>query len=108
MSSTKLSRNLHVLQELAHCTNHKRKQLIQKADKDLIKCLLDCSCNVLKGNIPLEEVEHKRLKRHQKTIRKLASKRVSLKSKKVLLMQKGGALPHLLLPILAAVASSIL
>ena len=71
----------------------------------LIRIICECCLNVLKGNVKLSKRDKERLKKHRNLLRQLAEKkRVSLKSKQVLI-QKGGAafLPLLLGPILSAI-----
>ncbi len=62
---------------------------------------------MLKGNLHLTDGDKKRLVHHRATLRQLASKGVSLKNKKHLLIQKGGLVSALIAPLLGVAASLI-
>jgi len=104
----RLTRNLDFLKLLAKGNRRVRQKIIRSSHNDLIRCLSDCCLNVIKGNVQLDNQQKKRLVRHRKTVRNLSHKTVSLKKKRALLLQKGGALPALLVPILSIVGSLLL
>jgi len=79
-----------------------RQKIIRQASTDNIDALSEIALNLLKGNIPLNTKEKKKLKRHKDKIRKLGKRNVSTKKKKTLLVQEGGFLPLLLAPFLSA------
>lgn len=80
-----------------------REALLKSCGEEEINCICECIFNVLKGKIPLEDKEKSKLKKHKTLLRKLISKGPS-KSKKRIIVQKGGAF----LPIiLGAVLSSL-
>ena len=96
------------LRTLCKCKGKKRKLLLQKASGGVIRTVAQVAKNTIKGNIPLSPRQKQRLRRHKKTLRALALAKSSLKSKRKLLSQKGGALlPLLLAPVLSAVAGSL-
>ena len=66
--------------------------LLEHAAPNLIRTVAQVGKNLLKGNIKLSHRQKRRLRRHKKTLRALSVKRSSLKNKRKLLMQKGGAL----------------
>lgn len=103
----RLKNNLDELKVLKKAKPALRKSILKTADKDLICCLSECCHNILNGNVQLSPDNKKCLKRHRKHLRHLASKRVSLKKKRNLLVQQGGFLPALLAPILGVAASLI-
>ena len=84
-----------------------RKSILKAADKDLICCLSDCCHNILNGNIRLNASQKKSLQRHRKNLRKIATKRTTVKKRRDILVQKGGFLPALLAPIIGVAASII-
>ena len=104
----RLRRNVDFLRMLAKGNSTKRKRLLACAHKDLIQCISECALNVLKGNVKLSSVDLKRIKRHRKLVRTLAEKKTALKKKRELLIQKGGGLPALLIPILTLVSTLLL
>jgi hypothetical protein len=76
-----------------------RKALTKKhCSPEFIKCICECAKNVLAGNVNLSPEHKRRLKRHKHSLRKLALKRTSMKTKKKI-VQSGGFLGALLGPI---------
>jgi len=65
---------------------------------EFIKCICECAKNVLAGNVALSPEHKRRLKRYKHSLRKLALKKTSMKSKKKI-VQSGGFLGALLGPI---------
>ncbi len=81
---------------------------MQNISPKLLKCLCECCLNVLKGNVKLTASQKQNLSRHRKVLRDLADRKVSVKRKKHILVQKGGFLPALLRPILSTLAGLFL
>lgn len=98
-------RNQTFLQQVLKSNPIKRKKLIKTSSIDNINALSEIALNTLKGNLKLTPLEIKKLKRHRKHIRKIAKRSISAKQKRNILIQKGGFLPLLLTPFLAAVGS---
>lgn len=96
------------LQVLAKGSPKQRQGLIHGASKDLINCICEGALNTLNGNVPLKRHEKKRLLKHRNQLRSLSKKRVSVASKKKILLQRGGSLLAALLPPLIGVLGSIL
>ena len=105
--SKRMKDNLAYLQVLAKCKPKVRKVLVEHGPVDLVKCICECSFNLLKGVIPLTSSQKRILSRYKKHLRILAEKKVSLKKKKQLLNQKGGnsLIAALLPPILSVLGS---
>ncbi len=103
----KVKRQATLLKVLQKATPKLRHQIIQSASPELIKVLCDCSLNILKGNVPLSRVQKKKLHTHRNKLRSLIKKSVPVAKKKKIL-QKGGFLPALLLPIAGALLSSLI
>jgi hypothetical protein len=104
----KLKHHFKELRSICRCKGKRRKLILQRASGDLIRTVAQVAKNAIKGNIPLTSRQKQRLRRHKKTLRALSVNRSSIKNKRKLLIQKGGALlPLLLGPILSAVAGSI-
>ena len=99
--SSRLQRNLELIKFLVSKSRAKRQHLYRSCQNDLIMCIADCCLNAIKGNVTLTDEEQCKLKRYRNLIRTLARKSVPLKDKRELLIQRGGALTTLLLPILA-------
>lgn len=98
-----------LLSALRHSDKNSRVALLRLADQKLIKYICECALNVLKGVVSLKTCEKKKLKKYKKVLRKLVAKsgrKNSWKSKKRILVQKGGGfLPFLLQPILSIISS---
>ena len=80
-----------------------RKKLVKDSPSEVIRCVSECSHNVLKGNVHLSSAQKKKLYPSRQHLRRLASKSISVKKKKQILNQKGGFLSLLapaLLPLL--------
>ena len=104
----RLKKHSQTLKLLQKAPPAMRKSILQKASPELIRCICDCSLNVLKANVPLSACQIKTLRRHKTVLRQLADKKVSL-AKKRKLSQKGGFLPALigaLAPVLGGILSS--
>ena len=83
-----------------------QKRILDKASPELIRCLCDCAHNVLQGNVNISRHHKQKLKPHKTKLRKLADRKVALKTKQKII-QKGGFLP-ILLSALAPVISGVL
>jgi hypothetical protein len=82
--------------------------MIRSADVGVVKAVCEIADNTLKGNVRLSSQQKSRLARYKKVLRKLARRGENWKIKKRVLIQKGGALIPLLLPLLGGVLSSLL
>lgn len=72
---------------------------VKGTDSNLIvKHVGEAAFNVLRGNVPLNQRRLKQLDKHRKLLKSLSNKKISLKQKKKILNQKGGAILPLLLP----------
>ena len=105
--SNRIKKNIHLLKVLHDSKNDTRKAILERANKDLIDTICECIHNILKGNLKVSPDVFRKLKRHQKDIREIYSKKAKLNRKKKLLIQHGGFLPALLAPILAIAGSLI-
>ncbi len=76
----------------------------QHCSHDFLKCICECVKNVLMGNVDLSPEHKRRLKRHKRSLRKLALKKTSLTEKKRI-VQSGGFLGALLGPIIKVLGS---
>ncbi len=83
-----------------------RKVILSNEDKDLINTICECVHNCLNGNIELNNEIKTKLKRHKYDLRNLVGRNKSLKIKKKILSQNGGAfLPLLLSTVLGGLSS---
>lgn len=98
--------NRAILEVLQKAKPNLRKAIIQASDKEIVHLICEVCENLLLGNIPLSPEQKIKLKKYRTQIRKLAQRGDSVKKKKEILLQRGGALP--LLPILISALGSVL
>ena len=103
----RLLANEPFLRLLTRSSAKRRKVLLRQASKKELTALFEICLNIIKGNIPLNSAQFKKLKKHQRVIRTLSDKKVPLR-KKIIVNQKGGAagavigtIARLVLPLLA-------
>ena len=107
MKSKAVSRK-EFLKLLSESKSPKRRKLLADwASKRDIEAVSEIALNTLKGNIKLAPSHFKKLKRKQKALRCLASKKLGIQKKKQILKQHGGFLPALV-PIAMGVAAEII
>src|SRR3989441_7890847 len=89
MSQTlkKFSPYLRVLHKSS--PNVRNKLMKKHCSPEFLKCICECAKNVLAGNVTLSPEHKRRLRRHKRSLRKLALKKTPLKTKKRL-VQSGG------------------
>jgi hypothetical protein len=104
--SEQIKRNFDSLKILSCCPKKMRNSIIRSAPKDLIDSICECILNLLNGNVVLKDIDKQKLDKHKSSLRKLL-KRISLKEKKKVLIQKGGFLQILLPSIITGLASII-
>jgi hypothetical protein len=90
-----LKKNKDLLVALSSCKPKIRKAILQNADKDLIDAICQCVFNLLDGNINLSNTEKIKLSQYKRKLRKIIEKS-NFKTKKKILIQKGGFLQFLI------------
>lgn len=96
-----------ILHALRHFSAKERAAFFRAADVKLVRCVCECIFNVLCGNVPIQPEHKTDLKRHASILRKLVEKKNgkrNLAHKRRLIVQKGGILPTLLIPILTVLS----
>ena len=106
----RIKNNLSYLDALTKCKKTRLNSMIQNADKDVILTICECILNCLNGNIKIDEIAKKKLIRHKEELRELAKpkKKSAIKHKKRILVQSGGSILPILLPIITQALSAIL
>lgn len=79
--------------------------IIGSCDNHLIDCLCDGACKILQGEIGLTPKQYSNLKPYSAQLRSLAKKSKAQKRK---VLQEGGFLPALAIPLLASVIPMLL
>lgn len=113
-SATKIARhsigkrNACLLEALCHLNKNQRTALLRTADDKFIRCICECVVNTLKGNVPLEHREKEHLSKYKTTLRRIAAKQGNWKTKRKIVLQRGGFLPYIIGPILSALLTRII
>jgi len=97
----------HILKELAREKSIYRITILKKADPKLIIAICEIIYNILEGNLPLDKKQKELLFKERNFLRKLVEKN-KITYKRRLLVQKGGFILPLLLPIALSAISSLL
>lgn len=100
-------KNAEILRALRHLNQSQRAALLRKADSNLIRCICECTLNVINGNVPLTKLQKTRLKKHAKNLRKIASPKGTWCSKRKIIAQQSTFLT-LLLSALDSIIDSVI
>jgi len=105
--STRIRRNIHLLEVLRKASPTLRKELLKSGGNDLTKSICECVENVLNGNVKLTSAQRRKLLRHKQALRRIASSQ-SIGARKRYINQQGGAfLPALLAAAIPAIIQLI-
>lgn len=91
---------MEAIRTLSGASHAVRRSIINSGSKDLVLALVECAENIVKGRVRLNKRQFNQLKRYTKQLKKFLKKNVSEKTRKGILVQKGGFLGALLRPIL--------
>ena len=105
---SRLQSQLHFLHVLKDAKPQARRALLACANDELIKAIVECALNTLNGNHKLTKEEKSKLKKYKSRLRTLINPKISFKSKRKLLVQKGGFLVPLLASVLSGVIGSLI
>lgn len=106
MMSSRMVKNSALLRFLSKATPKQCKALLKTSSDQQINAICECILNFLHGTINIPSKDIKRLKKHKNCLRKLSNKKIGIKHKRKLLIQKGsGILGSILGPILTGLAS---
>ncbi len=94
--SDRLCKNLPLLKLLYKASSKQRRVILQSASDQLILTLCEIALNVLRGTIPLNNAQFRRLKKRKEEIKYAASKKINVEKKKRMINQRGGFLLPLL------------
>ena len=104
--SAVVKRALPLLKVLVDATPKLKKAIIKHAPTDLVKAISEIVLNLIKGVIKLTAHQKKRLSRYKKELLALAKKKVPLGKKRKILVQKGGGVVSILVPLALSLLSS--
>ena len=94
------SESQDLLRVLGHCQPKIRNAILKNCENDLIHIICDCVYNLVKGNIPDLTQEKVNKYAYHKTSLIMLTKKVSIKEKRKILVQKGGVFFHFYFPLL--------
>jgi len=103
-----LNSELHILHVLKDAKPQARRALLASADDELIQPIVECAVNTLNGNHKLIIDEKCKLKKYKNRLRALVNPKISFKSERKLLVQKGGFIVPLLASVLSGVIGSLI
>lgn len=103
--SARLTRNLPALRALKRMTVQKRKQYLKCCNGDVVDCLSELSSNMLKGRVYMTPPQLECMRRHKRVLRNLATKKLSQRKRRQLVVQNGGFLSALIGPAIGLAAS---
>ena len=103
-----LKRHAAILRTIQKARPDLRKSLLKLADQDVIRCIVECADNTLKGHVHLSTKQKQNLKRHKKSLRRLVNRGERWQTKRKLIVQSGGFLLPLLTPLLGSLIANLL
>lgn len=107
--SQRIISHLPKLESLIKLSPRKRRDLLEKANLQFIKSIVECVENVMNGNIQLKRECKEKLKKYKAILRKIFNSGKKLKVKREIIVQNGGAfLPALLAPVITILAERLL
>jgi hypothetical protein len=103
-----MRKNINFLAELKLASPAGRKKILTKSGSKEIATISEICKNLLNSKFPLTPKEKRRLCRFKKFIRRLASRKINYKKKKLALIQRGGFLLPLILSTVAPIIANLL
>ena len=103
----KLEKTFQKVRLLSLATPKARQRFVCEGKREVVDCISECCANVLKGRVPLTPRQKSHLCKHRDALRLVANKKLGLK-KKTEIIQKGGFLGSLLVPVMALLGSFLL
>ena len=101
----RIKANYQALQVLKTARPKLRKAIVSNCNNDLFHIISECGVNVLNGNIRVTDCAKRKLKRFKSNLRSLVEKRLTLVSKRRVILQWAGFLLPLLSAVLPTLAS---
>ena len=95
-----LKKHAGILRILAKAKPSVIRAIVRDSDTDLLYLLSECAVNILKGNVKLTKTNKKKLEKHSGKLRKLASKKINLNTRREIIQKGHGFIGPMLLSIL--------
>ena len=99
----------NTLKFLASCKNNAiQHKVLSRAPDPIIKAICNAALNAQEGDVHISKQNKTILRKNRKLIKSLTQKQIPLQKKRRLLVQKGGSIAGVVIPIiLSAVLSSL-
>ena len=104
----RLNSQLHLLHVLKDAKPQARRALLVPADDELIKATVEYVVNTLNRNHKLTKDEKSKFKKYKNRLRALVDPKISFKSERKHLVQKGGFIDALLASVLSGVIGALI
>ena len=99
--SRKFSALKHTIKFLSFCQDKRiHKDILARAPPNVIKRICDAALNVRQGQVILSKKQKDVLAHHRKTIEQLLKKAIPVERKRKILVQRGGGVAALIIPII--------
>lgn len=90
-----------------NCTKANQNDLLKRAKGPFINKICECILNIIEGRVKISKQDLEKLKPYKNLFRKLVNKKLKIKEKKKLIIQKGGFLQILIPAIISGLATII-
>ena len=81
--------------------------ILANCNKDQLFSICECVLNICNGNIQIDKRNYLILKKYKKIFKKVLDRKIDFKSKKKLLVQKGGFLQFLIPAVISGIANIV-
>ena len=99
--SRKFSPLKNTIKFLSFCQDKRiHKDILSRAPPIVIKRICDAALNARQGQVKLSKKQKDTLTRHRKTIEQLLQKAIPVERKRKILVQRGGGIAALIIPII--------
>lgn len=99
---------LHILDILSKAKPSQRKEILIRAEFELIKAIVECIENVLQGRVDIKKSDIDKLKKFKNVLRRVSTSGEKWKHKKKIILQQGGSfLPAILQPIVSVLSRNL-
>ena len=99
--SRKFSPLKNTIKFLGFCQDKRiHKDILSRAPPNVIKRICDAALNARQGQVTLSKKQKQVLAHHRKTIEQLLAKAIPVERKRKILVQRGGGIAALILPVI--------
>lgn len=106
--ASSVKNNLNILKLLTRVKPSVQRSIVHASDEGLICSICEAADNALKGNVILTARQKRKLARHRNILRSLSKRGETWRKKKKIIVQKGGFLLPLLIPVISTLVGALL